>query len=96
MVGFIQGNVLLGFLLSLGTMVGDSVGSFIKRRLNIKRGVNSPVIDDLFFLIFALTFAWPVASLDLLSIIELMILTPIIHRLMNILAHLFKLKEVPW
>ncbi len=95
-VGLIQGNLLLGFTLSLGTMVGDSVGSFIKRRLNIKRGVNSPLIDDLFFLIFALLFAWQVSPLDFLSVVELVIITPVLHRLTNMLAHYLKLKEVPW
>lgn len=96
LVGLLQGNPLTGFLLSLGTMVGDSVGSFIKRRLGIARGVNSPLIDDLSFLVFALAFAWPVSPLDPLSMVELIILTPVIHRFANILAHLLKLKEVPW
>ena len=95
-VGVIQGNFMLGFLLSIGTMVGDSAGSFLKRRLKIERGKNSPLIDDLIFLISALAFAWQVAPIEFLQVVELLILTPVLHRLANILAHSLKLKEVPW
>jgi CDP-2,3-bis-(O-geranylgeranyl)-sn-glycerol synthase len=96
LVGFLQGNLLLGFLLSFGTMFGDSVGSFVKRRLKIKRGKDFPLIDQLFFLIFALIFAWSVTSLELIQIIELIIVTPFLHRLTNIIAYYLKLKRVPW
>ena len=30
------------------------------------------------------------------QVIELLILTPIVHRFANIFAHSIKLKEVPW
>jgi hypothetical protein len=40
--------------------------------------------------------AWPISPLDALSMIELLVLTPVIHRVANIVAHTLKLKEVPW
>ena len=42
------------FVLSLGTMLGDVLGSFVKRRLGIERGDPAPLLDQLAFLLVAL------------------------------------------
>ncbi|MEM3816256.1 MAG: CDP-2,3-bis-(O-geranylgeranyl)-sn-glycerol synthase, partial [Candidatus Bathyarchaeia archaeon] len=55
--GLPAGSVLRGFSLSLGALTGDLIGSFIKRRLNLKPGAPLPVIDQLSFVIFALLFS---------------------------------------
>ena len=55
--GLPQGSTLLGFTLSIGALLGDLVGSFIKRRLNLKPGVSLPVIDQISFVVFALLLA---------------------------------------
>ena len=49
----IQG-IVVGFLLGFGGLIGDALGSFIKRRLGIKRGQPAPILDQLDFLLVAL------------------------------------------
>ncbi|MCX8171998.1 MAG: CDP-2,3-bis-(O-geranylgeranyl)-sn-glycerol synthase, partial [Archaeoglobaceae archaeon] len=39
--------------LALGSMLGDSMGSFVKRRLGFERGKSLPLVDQLTFLLFA-------------------------------------------
>jgi CDP-2,3-bis-(O-geranylgeranyl)-sn-glycerol synthase len=52
--------VLPGFLLGLGTGVGDAVKSFFKRRIDIAPGASWPVFDQLDFFVGAYAFAAPV------------------------------------
>jgi len=92
--------IILVTALSFGAMFGDLFGSFIKRRLNFERGRSFPVLDQLTFLIFSLAFAsltnafWFLfTSLDILIGI---LITPVLHVLVNFLAFKLKLKEVPW
>jgi len=89
----------LGFALSLGTMLGDLAGSFVKRRMRIKRGQPSLILDQLSFLLFALLFSLPYVPQDLLavdSLLSLVVLTYLLHVLTNILANRLGLKKVPW
>jgi len=90
----------LAFLLAFGSMVGDSVGSFIKRRLGFERGKSLPILDQLTFLIFAYLFAsltYAFKSLFTLDVIILsIIITPLLHIITNVIAYMLKLKEVPW
>jgi len=96
LVGIIQGRAVLGFLLSLGTMVGDSIGSFIKRRLRVKQGKNAPLIDDTIFVIVAFFFVYPFYSFPFYYLPLSVVAAPILHKIANIFAHKVKLKEVPW
>ena len=43
-------SLLSVFFVSIGAMLGDMLGSFIKRRLNISRGRPAPLLDQLDFL----------------------------------------------
>jgi CDP-2,3-bis-(O-geranylgeranyl)-sn-glycerol synthase len=54
--------VLPGFLLGLGTAVGDAVKSFFKRRVGIAPGASWPVFDQIDFLLGAYLFVLPVAA----------------------------------
>ena len=49
-------GILIGFLLGFGALLGDAIGSFLKRRLGIGRGKPAPILDQLDFLIVALMF----------------------------------------
>ncbi len=93
-VGIAQGRTLQGFLLSLGAMIGDMVGSFVKRRLNIEEGGSVPLLDQEGFLIFSILFAYPIENIDIYSIIFLVLLTPLLHKGTNVVAYYLKLKEV--
>ena len=96
--GFINYSLWLGFVLSSGAMIGDIVESFIKRRLNIKRG-RKVIWDKLDFLIGALFMGYLFFDISFISVWHiafLMIFTPFIHKSFNIIAYLLKLKNVSW
>ncbi len=87
-------GILIGFLLGFGALLGDALGSFLKRRLGIGRGKPAPILDQLDFLIVALILVSFVVKLDLLFIILAIVLTLIIHLLANTFAYLLGLKDV--
>jgi len=93
--GLILGASFLGFLLSLGVVVGDLLGSFIKRRFRIKRG-RQWFWDSIFFVVFALVFASSFFSVSWEYWLILLILSPLIHRLANVLAFHSGLKNVKY
>ncbi len=74
--GSLETAVKLAFLLSFGALVGDLVGSFIKRRANLPRGYPAVGLDQLGFLISALAFAYPVKTLSSGQIIFLLVVSP--------------------
>jgi CDP-2,3-bis-(O-geranylgeranyl)-sn-glycerol synthase len=86
-----------GFLVSLGALMGDLAGAFIKRRLNIAPGGLLPVVDQVDFIIGAILFSLlvPMARSWALYIVVLLI-TPPIHLLTNYGAYRLKLKNNPW
>lgn len=95
-VGFLQSNLFQGFLLSVGALSGDLLGSFIKRRLGMKRGSPAPLMDQTLFIIFAMLFCWPYLEIKLEEAILLTLVTIPIHLGTNALAYLLGMKDVPW
>lgn len=90
-------SFLLGFALSLGALIGDSMDSFIKRRLDIPPGSPLPVVDQLDFVMGALVFALIIGELPSLPItLIIVIITPPIHLLTNFLAYLIGVKKEWW
>lgn len=87
---------LLGFLMGLGAMVFDSIGSFIKRRFGLKRGQAAPLLDQEDFLVGALVFASLLVSVQLGWWIWLLIITPIIHWIASMIGYLIKIKKEPY
>jgi CDP-2,3-bis-(O-geranylgeranyl)-sn-glycerol synthase len=90
--------ILAGLLLGLGTMTGDLLGSFIKRRQDIARGKPSFLLDQLTFLALALIFSYPIAAhlLAAEAVVFLFVLTYFVHSGANVLANRVGLKKVPW
>ncbi len=89
-------TILQGFLVAFGALIGDLIGSFTKRRLNISRGNTAPVLDQLDFLVVALLLGMLLNPLPLIFIGFLLLVTPLIHLLANVVGYLLKLKQVPW
>jgi len=90
-------NVLLGFMLSLGALVGDLFDSFVKRRLGFPPGSLLLVADQLDFVVGALLFSLTVPPLlDLRTVLIVLIITPPIHLATNFLAYLLGVKSTPW
>ena len=96
--GNIQAYALSGLLLGIGTMIGDLLGSFIKRRQNVPPGKPSLAMDQLLFLAVAIIFAYPFAAnvLTVFGVVFLFVLTYFVHIGANIIANRVGLKKVPW
>lgn len=80
----------LGFLVGFGTVLGDLCGSFIKRRFNVERGAVFPLMDQEGFMIgaiFMLWLVWSPVPITWTLIIALLIITPPLHLLGNIMAY---------
>jgi len=95
-LNLIKINPLLGFLLGLGAVFGDLVGSFIKRRLKMPRGHPFPLLDQEDFLLGSLFFVYWFIKIEIEWFLILLIITPIIHLIANLIAYLTKIKKEPW
>lgn len=90
-------NLLVGFMLALGAMAGDLIGSFIKRRMGLQRGASAPfLLDKINFLIIAIIFTFLLTEYTIGMIVIMLLITPIIHKLTNILGYFLKFKKEPW
>ena len=87
-------GILIGFLLGFGALLGDAIGSFLKRRLGIGRGNPAPVLDQLDFIIMALILVSFVVKLSLPFVAIAIVLTLAFHLLTNIGAYLLGIKGV--
>jgi CDP-2,3-bis-(O-geranylgeranyl)-sn-glycerol synthase len=102
-LGFIPGLTLLSvILLATGALLGDLIKSFFKRRFGKERGAKWPIADqyDLvagaFLLLLVFDTGWLFGEVTLPAFIIILILTPILHRAVNIIGYVIKVKEVPW
>ncbi len=90
----VNNGILIGFLLGFGALLGDALGSFLKRRMGIGRGKPAPILDQLDFIIVALILVSPVVEINLLFIVIALLLTLLIHLIANSIAYLLGLKDV--
>lgn len=95
-LGLVTFSMQLLILLSVGAIVGDMIGAFVKRRAGIPRGYPAPLLDQLDFLVGALVMASAVTAISKSTILVLLILTPIIHIATNRISFWLKMKKVPW
>ncbi len=105
LIGYLESLLGFGFMLpisvlmTIGALFGDVLGSFIKRRLNLKSGHSVPIMDQYGFFIFGLLFALPISFNYLptwYGLLLIAVLTGVFHVISNIIAHRLKLKDVPW
>jgi len=89
-------NFTVVFLLVLGSLIGDIGGSFIKRRLKMKRGADAPLLDQLDFVFGSLLFTFLFTQISVWMFLIIILITPFIHRIANIIAYFAKIKKVPW
>ncbi len=97
---------IIMILIPVGAMLGDLMGSFIKRRLNKPRGARLPILDQFDFLIGAwvlvLIFNWQwfferyIYDVHILGLIFILVLTLILHRFTNIIGYKIGKKKEPW
>ena len=88
--------------LPLGSLSGDLVASFFKRRMNFQRGAAFPLLDQLDFVFGAwlLTYifspAWFTEYFTPPIIIATLILTPVLHLLLNVIGYKIGVNKHPW
>ena len=97
--------VMVGAL-AFGSMIGDSAGSFVKRRLGLDRGKKAPVLDQYNFVIGAIVLVtimntcWfrfhYIEGNGLYGLIAFLVLVPVLHRGVNIIGYKMGKKDVPW
>lgn len=90
----VHSGILIGFLLGFGALLGDAIGSFLKRRIGIGRGEPAPLLDQLDFIIVALILVSFVVKLNWLCVIIAILLTLAIHLISNTVAYLLGMKDV--
>lgn len=89
-------NLYIAFLIALGALSGDLIGSFLKRRLRLKRGADVPLLDQWNFIIGAVLFVYWFTDITIWMFLMMLVITPIVHRIANIIAHRIKIKKEPW
>lgn len=89
-------SLLLAFLLSSGGLTGDLVKSFFKRRVGLERGKSWPVMDQLDFVVAAFAFSLFVFPFNWKYFLVVIVLTPILHLVTNIIGWKLGFKKEPW
>lgn len=90
--------VTFGLFVSLGALLGDVAAAFVKRRLGLAPGDPLPVVDQISFMIGAISFSLP-AGFQMLSwelVATVLVVTVPIHLLTNFVAYKLGLKGDPW
>jgi len=79
-----------GIIGGIGAVIGDMIGSFIKRRFNVPPGHDFPVLDQLDFALFVAFLLWVFGvPLELLYTLLIMPIIFVLHVATNRLAAKF-------
>ncbi|MEC8216800.1 MAG: CDP-2,3-bis-(O-geranylgeranyl)-sn-glycerol synthase [Candidatus Thermoplasmatota archaeon] len=99
-----ENPVMVFFLLSFGALFGDMAASFYKRRQNLLRGDKFAILDMYDFILMSLLLCIIFQRDWLLSwildgwapLFTVLILTPFLHRGVNIIGYNIGVKNEPW
>ena len=97
-------NISILFLLSFGALFGDMTASFYKRRQNLRRGEKFALLDMYDFIFMSLLLCFLFQRDWLLSwildgwvpLFTILVLTPFLHRGVNIIGYKIGVKNEPW
>jgi CDP-2,3-bis-(O-geranylgeranyl)-sn-glycerol synthase len=99
---------LFGAVVGLFALVGDAVKSYFKRRLGKEGGAPWVPFDQLDFVVFGLLgmlvaspllppgWVWHALFDDWRTLATILVLTPLLHLLVNRIGYWLRLKSVPW
>ncbi|MEM2142581.1 MAG: CDP-2,3-bis-(O-geranylgeranyl)-sn-glycerol synthase [Candidatus Thorarchaeota archaeon] len=82
--------------LSVGALLGDLFGSFLKRRFGIVSGGPAPLLDQIGFLIVALILSSVFIEPSPVYVQLLVLLTVLAHWISNMGGYLLGIKKHPW
>jgi len=92
-------------LLAFGALLGDLGGAFIKRRMHKPRGAKAPLLDQYDFVVGGLlvSLAIPTWSIPrfyqgdaLIGLVAIIVITPALHRAVNLIGYRIGKKHEPW
>jgi CDP-2,3-bis-(O-geranylgeranyl)-sn-glycerol synthase len=92
-------------VLAFGALLGDLAGAFVKRRMHMARGTRAPGLDQYDFVVGGLLLslaipAWSVPrffSADaIIGLFGIILITPALHRAVNVLGYRMGRKREPW
>lgn len=86
----------VGIVASIGALLGDLSGAFLKRRLNIPPGNPLLVVDQLDFILGAILLTSPILKITAAAALILVVATIPIHLLSNAIAYVLRLKKRLW
>lgn len=96
---------IIGIALSLsfGSLTGDALGSFIKRRLGMKSGHSAFLLDQWPFVLVSFLFLFLFYGAffmqyygNIIGAVTILIVTPPLHRAINVIGYRMNRKDVPW
>ena len=87
---------IAGFMIALGAVLGDLLGAFVKRRLNIEPGKAFPILDQLDFILGSVVLGYAFFQVGLISILLVVVVTPPIHLATNYGAYRLGIKKTRW
>ena len=92
-------------VLAFGALLGDLAGAFLKRRMHKPRGAKAPVLDQYDFVVGGLLLslaipAWSILRFfsgdALLGLLAIILITPALHRAVNVIGYRIGQKREPW
>jgi CDP-2,3-bis-(O-geranylgeranyl)-sn-glycerol synthase len=95
-IGLPNMSIFIGFVIAFGALLGDLVGSFIKRRAGFESGADAPILDQLNFVVGSFVLASFFTQITIWMSVIAAIVTPIIHRTACIIGYQLRMKRVPW
>lgn len=86
-------QLFIGPLMGFGAILGDAIGSFVKRRINIKPGAPFPIVDQIGFIFVAFILAEIFVNIPS-TWWWVIPFTLVLHIGSNLIAYFFGWKEV--
>jgi CDP-2,3-bis-(O-geranylgeranyl)-sn-glycerol synthase len=92
-------------VLAFGALLGDLVGAFVKRRMHLPRGAKASGLDQYDFVIGGLLVSllipgWSVPRFfsgdALFGLVAIIVITPALHRAVNLVGYRMGRKHEPW
>jgi len=94
--GAVVSSLGLGAAVGLGAWVGSCAGSFVKRRLGMRSGSRLLILDQLDFVLGATLLGALVVLPTLAEFVVIIIVTPFLHILGNLVLFKIGVKSVPY
>lgn len=91
-----QNWLLFGFLFGFGALIGDLIKSFFKRRLGIAPGKRFIPFDQTDFVVGALISIMPIFDLTLKTFFVSLVLSFVLHIIVNHIAFYLKIRNEKW